>query len=194
VTDVELDELLAAACAGNRDAFGGLWQRLSPSVLAYFRAHGVRDAEDLTSEVFLAVFRTLGSFQGDVGGFRGLLFSVAHRRYVDWVRRQQVRRGSVPLEAVTDLPAERSAEDRALDLVGLGPVRQLLGLLTPDQAQVVTLRVLGDLSIAQTATVLGRDAATVKALQHRALARLRREFSHEPYPRAALARWNPRHA
>jgi RNA polymerase sigma-70 factor, ECF subfamily len=194
VTDVELDALVAAACAGDRDAFGGLWQRLSPSVLAYFRAHAVGEAEDLTSEVFLAVFRSLGSFEGDAGGFRGLLFSVAHRRYVDWVRRQRVRRGTVPLELATGLPAQRSAEDLALDRLGLGPVRQLLAVLTEDQAQVVTLRILGDLSIAQTAQVLGRDAGAVKALQHRALARLRKELSGDPYPRAALGRWNPRHA
>jgi RNA polymerase sigma-70 factor, ECF subfamily len=70
----------------------------------------------------------------------------------------------------------------------------LLTELTPDQRAVVALRVLGELSLEETARVLGRDVGSVKSLQHRGLARLRRRLSTDPYPRGVPARLNTRHA
>jgi RNA polymerase sigma-70 factor, ECF subfamily len=55
----------------------------------------------------------------------------------------------------------------------------MLASLTPDQAEVVALRVLGDLSLEQVAAITGRKVNAVKQLQHRALQALRRNFSDE---------------
>jgi RNA polymerase sigma-70 factor (ECF subfamily) len=57
-------------------------------------------------------------------------------------------------------------------IAGDGAVRQL-ATLTDDQRAVLLLRVVADLSLAETADVLGKPVGAVKALQHRALARLR---------------------
>jgi RNA polymerase sigma-70 factor, ECF subfamily len=206
-----LDSIVHAAARGDGEAFGKLWTALSPAVAAYFRAHAVPEADDLTSEVFLGAFRAMGTVTGGVDQFRGLVFRIAHRRYVDWVRRR-VRHGvhqpyEPVLDARTSASAEACAEERASSLRALA----LLALLTPDQRQVVSLRVLGDLSLQQTAEVLGRDVGTVKSLQHRGLARLRRgveldrtepEQQHlrpaedsagNPYPERVPIRWKPRH-
>lgn len=192
---VVLDEVVDAARRGDRAAFGALWQELSPRVDAYFRAQGVAEHEDLTSEVFLAAFRQVDRFIGGGAAFKGFLFSVAHRRHVDWVRRQ-VRRGpTVTLDEVVEDPRTRtSAEDDALSALGERRVVALLATLTPDQRAVVALRVLGELSLEETARVLGRDVGSVKSLQHRGLARLRRNLAPDPYPRPALARLDTRHA
>ncbi len=203
-----LDATVRAAAHGNGEAFGRLWTALSPAVAAYFRAHAVEEAEDLTSEVFLAAFRALRPETESAEQFRGLLFRIAHRRYVDWVR-SRVRRGNpVPYDASLDTRATESAEECVVELLGSQRALALLDLLTPDQRQVISLRVLGDLSLQQTAEVLGRDVGTVKSLQHRGLARLRRcieqqeqagaslpnELSPDkPYPVQALVRWNARH-
>lgn len=199
--EADLDLAVRAAAGGDGDAFARLWTALSPSVAAYFRAHAVDESEDLTSEVFLAAFRALKQADS-VEQFRGLLFRIAHRRYVDWVR-TRVRRGSpVAYEATRDLRSTASAEDCAVELLGDRRALELLGLLTPDQREVVALRVLGDLTLQQTAAALGRDVGTVKSLQHRGLARLRRSLEQEvqpeissgkPYPPAALQRWKARH-
>jgi RNA polymerase sigma-70 factor (ECF subfamily) len=194
-----MDATVAAARVGDRAAFGQLWVELSPRVCAYLRSHGVGDAEDVTSEVFLAVFRQVGRFSGGGAAFRALVFTVAHRRQVDW-HRQRVRRGpSVPWDEVGPdqaglEAAGPSAETAALAVLGEEWVVELLGTLTPDQRSVLALRVVADLSLEETAAVLGKDVGSVKSLQHRALARLRRKLSAKPYPRDALVRLNPRHA
>jgi len=192
-----LDGTVRAAVRGDRDAFGRLWTALSPSVVAYFRAHAVDEAEDLTSEVFLAAFRALPSGTESFSQFKGLVFRIAHRRYVDWVRRSVRRRGAVPYDPALDERCTASAEECAVELLGSQRALALLEQLTPDQRQVITLRVFGDLSLHQTAEVLGRDVGTVKSLQHRGLARLRRrvdeETSGKPYPERPLLRWKARH-
>jgi RNA polymerase sigma-70 factor (ECF subfamily) len=197
-----MDGVVTRARAGDRAAFGQLWLDLSPRVAAYLRSHGVAEAEDVTSEVFLAVFRQMDRFSGGGAAFRALVFTVAHRRQVDW-HRQRTRRGTwLTLEEGPE-PTTPSAESAALAAISDERVVEALGALTPDQRSVLALRVVGELSLEETAAVLGKDLGAVKSLQHRALARLRRnlsavagreDLSPDPYPRDALTRLNARHA
>jgi RNA polymerase sigma factor (sigma-70 family) len=184
----ELDLLVAAARSGGGRAFGRLWEQLAPSVAAYLRGRGVRDADDVTSEVFLAAFRGIGRFQGDGVAFRSWLFTIAHHKGVDAHRRPATR--EVLVDAVgagaghgLASPPARSAEEVAMEqIAGDGAVRQLANL-TDDQRAVLLLRVVADLSLAETADVLGKPVGAVKALQHRALARLSADLgavSQEP--------------
>jgi RNA polymerase sigma-70 factor (ECF subfamily) len=183
----ELDLLVAAARTGGGWAFGRLWEQLAPSVAAYLRGRGVRDADDVTSEVFLAAFRGIGGFHGDGVAFRSWLFTIAHHKGVDVHRRPATREVLVDAVGAAGLgfdPAPaRSAEDVAMEqIAGDGAVRQL-ATLTDDQRAVLLLRVVADLSLAETAEVLGKPVGAVKALQHRALARLRADLgavSREP--------------
>ena len=62
-------------------------------------------------------------------------------------------------------------------------VRELLAVLSPDQRDVVLLRIVADLSVEEVARLLGKREGAVKALQHRALAALRRHLD----ARAAFA-------
>jgi len=73
--------------------------------------------------------------------------------------------------------------------LGTEEARALLEELTPDQRDVVLLRVFADLDLEETARVLSKPVGAVKALQHRALAALRRRLaSARPYPPAATRR------
>jgi RNA polymerase sigma-70 factor (ECF subfamily) len=184
----ELDLLVAAACAGGSWAFGRLWQLLGPDVAAYLRSRGVRDADDVTSEVFLAAFTGIGRFSGDGAAFRGWLFTIAHHKGVDAYRRRRPQvdpfdpAGDVDGSAPWQRRARPSAEDEALDRVGSADVRRRLADLTDDQRAVILLRVVADLSLVETADVLGKPLGAVKALQHRALARLRTADAPRPGP------------
>jgi RNA polymerase sigma-70 factor (ECF subfamily) len=195
MTDENLDLLVGAAVAGGGWAFAQLWEQLSPSVLGYLRGRSVPDPEDVTSEVFLAAFQRVGGFRGDGAQFRAWLFTLAHHKGVDAVRRGPARR-ELLADEVPDGRRAASAEDDAMVGFGTQEVRRLLATLTVDQREVVLLRIVGELSLDETATVLGKPVGSVKQLQRRGLARLRREIEREPVTCAATtamtqARWAP---
>ena len=176
----ELDTLVDAARAGGSWAFGRLWEQLAPPVHAYLRGRGARDAEDATSEVFLAAFGGVTGFDGDGRAFRSWVFTIAHHKGVDAVRRSVAAR-EVPTDSLDDGRLHQSAEDDALARLGDETVHELLATLSVDQRSVLLLRIVADLSLEETAAVLAKPVGAVKSLQHRALAALRRTLD-QPAP------------
>ena len=172
-TGLPFDDVLAAAQAGAAWAFETLYRDLSPAVTGYLRLHGAAEPDDLASETFLGVFTGLVGFAGDEEALRSWVFTIAHRRLIDdWRRRS--RRPQVTDDAgdLTLLPGG-DAEDDALTRVGTEDVHRMCAGLPDDQRSVLLLRVLADLTVEQIATVMGRSAGSVKALQRRGLRTLR---------------------
>ena len=176
-TDSGFSGVLAAAREGAEWAWELLIRDLTAPLVGFFRARGSTDPENLAGEVYLDVAKGLRRFEGTESGFRSWVFVIAHRRLVDERRRNKRR----PEETTShgDLPATHrmsSAEDEALDRLGGDEVQALLGALTADQRDVLLLRIVADLSLEETATVVGKRVGAVKALQRRALEALRREI------------------
>ena len=167
------DDVVAAARAGDPDAVGAVYSALSPKVLGYLRARGAEDAEGLTNEVFLQVITRLPRLRGGCAELRTFVFSVAHARAVDDIRRRARRPVSSPYEPELDGRAVSSAEATALAAAGGRHVREVLDQLNEEQRAVITLRVLGDLTLEQTADVVGKSVGAVKQLQRRGLLELR---------------------
>lgn len=172
--------VLGAAQANEGWAFERLYYSLAPVVAGYLRLQGSPDPEDLTNEVFLSAFRSVGSFSGDEDGFRSWVFTIAHRRLTD-ERRRLGRRPPMSDQdiSVASQPSGGDVEEEALRRLGTERVRGLCERLAPDQRDVVLLRMVSGLSIEQTAEALGKSPTAVKALQRRALAALRRAFERE---------------
>ncbi len=177
----EFEGVLAAAQAGGEWAFAVLYRDLNPRLVRYLGAKAPGVAEDLAAETWLGAARGLGSFQGDEGAFRGWLFTIAGRRLVQhW--RDTARRPATPV-APGSLLERRAADDPEAE--GLAAVsaqeaaRTIAAALSPDQADVVLLRMLGGLDVDQVAAVLGKRPGTVRVLQHKALRRLADRFSPE---------------
>src|SRR5947209_2321600 len=167
-------DLVVAARDGQAWALTEIWQRHAPAVTGYLRGRGASEPDDMTSEVFLAVFERLARFHGDDEALRSFVFTIAHHKMVDDVRRRSRRGDTAAYDPQTDPRVEASAETEAMTSLGDQQVDALLSTLSPDQREVVLLRVVADLSLEQTAAVLGKRVGAVKALQHRALASLRR--------------------
>lgn len=178
----DFDAVLCRARAGEATSFQRLYDDLAPPVAAYLRGRGVRDVEDVTSEVFLAVFTGLGRFTGGQPEFRSWVFTIAHRRIVDQWRSNGRTPESVAWEDRKDPRSAASAEEDALVQLGEDRVRRLLDGLSEDQRDVLLLRILGDLTVDQVAEALGKRSGAVKALQRRALASLRRALESEGVP------------
>ncbi len=170
---VSRDECFLAAQAGHAWALRGLYDDLAPRIAAYLRARGAADPEDLTSEVFLGVLPRLATVNGGVAGLRSLLFSVAHARLVDSFRERARRPDPVPYDAATDPRTAPSAEDDAQHLLGTERAVAMLARLPAAQREVLSLRILGDLTVEQVATVLATTEGAVKQHQRRGLLALR---------------------
>lgn len=167
------EDVVAGAVAGDSDALAAVYAELAPKVQGYLRARGADDPEGLTNEVFVHVIRRLGGLVGGADGLRTFVFSVAHARFVDDVRRRARRPREAPYSPELDDRHEPSAEFAALTGEGLGHLGEALDQLNDDQRSVITLRVLGDLSLEQTAEVLEKSVGAVKQLQRRGLMTLR---------------------
>ena len=173
------DRVLEEAARGDQHALALVYRGLAPSVQAFLRARGAEDPEGLTNEVFLHVLPRLGSLRGGAAGLRAFVFSVAHARAVDDVRRRTRRPRQAPYDPETDGRTAGSAESRVVEDGG-AHLRQVLGALNEAQRAVITLRVLADLSVEETARVLGRSPGSVKQLQRRGLAVLRDILAGHP--------------
>jgi RNA polymerase sigma factor (sigma-70 family) len=178
----DFDETLAAAQDGAGWAIESIFTWLGAPVAAYLRARRAEDPDDLANEVFVRTFRNLGAFRGDVEQFRSWIFSIAHNAALDDQRRLRRRPRVVEGAAVCE-PMQRDAADDVIERLALERVQALIDELAPDQRDVFLLRVLGDLSVAQTAAVLGKTYEAVKALQRRGAAALKRQLIEEPVPK-----------
>lgn len=167
------DAVVAAAARGDVDAIEAVYRGLSPRVLGYLRTRGVEDPEGVTNDVFMAVIPRLPDVRGGAAGLQTLVFSVAHARAVDDHRRRTRRPLAASYEPDLDPRLVDSAENTAL-AVTTDVVGDLLYELSEEQRAVVMLRVVADLSLEQTADVLGRTVGSVKQLQRRGLLRMRK--------------------
>ena len=172
----ELD--VEAAKKGSVAAFERIYEALAPAVASYMRWHGVDDVDAMTNEVLAQVHRNLDRFTGDAAGFRSWVFTIAHHRMVD-DRRAWSRRPRVADSEVSEGARTGDVEVDAMGVLGDERLRALLDVLSPDQRDVLLLRIVGDLSLEDTAAALGKNRGAVKSLQHRALATLRRHLERE---------------
>lgn len=177
--------VLDAARVGAEWAFDRLYRELAPGVVGYLRLQGAEDPEDLSSEVFLGAFRGLERFVGDEEAFRSWIFSIAHARLIDDRRRSARRIRTATSEGMDWAhPGGTGVEDQAMGHLGEEEIRALCARLAPDQADVLLLRLVGDLSLEQVATALNKSTGAVKSLQRRGVDALRRELAKQNAPGA----------
>ena len=174
------DDVLEQAQAGSERAWEHLYAQFAPPVRAYVAMRGAADPDDLVGETFVQIARNLARFEGAEQEFRSWLFMIAHNRVID-ERRRAGRRPTFPVAEHDEaggglLMPSGDVEAEALDALGLERVRALLAILTADQAAVLLLRFVGDLTLEEIATVLGRPIGAVKQLQRRALRSLKRSL------------------
>jgi RNA polymerase sigma-70 factor (ECF subfamily) len=165
-------ELLTRARASEAGALAELYQRFAPAIYAYIyrRVGEVRLAEDLTGDVFVQALSTLRTERFARTSLAAWLYRIAHNRVIDHYRRE--RQALVPLEEW--MPASEDVPEAAARRSTQEWMRQALRHLSEDQQQVLVLRFGQAMSAAEAAQVLGKTEEAVRALQHRALAALRR--------------------
>jgi RNA polymerase sigma-70 factor (ECF subfamily) len=173
VTRLDFAATLAAAAAGDDTAFRTLWRGLQPPLHRYLAVLAPGWADDLSSETWLDVIRGLPRFRGQEPDFRAWVFTIARHRALDHFRREGRRPvNPVPVEYLADVPAADDTAAAALESISTAAALTMLSRLPPDQADVISLRVLAGLDVAQIAALTGRRPGAVRVLAHRGLRRL----------------------
>ena len=160
---------LEAAKSGREWAWADLYRDLAGPVTGYLASRGATEPEDLASETFLQVARNIQTFEGDESSFRSWVFVIAHRRLLDSRRALQRRPETTTLIESTTESTGGDVEDEALDLLVSDEMKKAFDHLTDIQGDVLALRILGRLTLEETAQTLGKRVGAVKAAQRRGL-------------------------
>lgn len=128
-------------------------------------------AEECVAETFVRLLEAFRRGRGPREYLRAYLYRIAHNWLTDQFR---ARRGDLSLEDVTPLPASDDPAAEAEMRIRQQAVRAALLHLTPDQRQVILLRYVEGWELEEIARALQKPVGAVKALQHRAIAHLRR--------------------
>ena len=166
------DQSLAVRARQDREAFIGLYRRYVKQVYSYHlvRTNNEQDAQDLTSETFLAALNSLANYRPSAS-FGAWLMGIAYHKLMDYYRN---RSEPLPLDGIPDPPAsEPSPEKQAASKSDLNSVHQALSHLTADRANAISLRYFGGLNVAETAQAMEKTPAAVKMLVMRGLQELR---------------------
>jgi RNA polymerase sigma-70 factor (ECF subfamily) len=177
--DAALERLVQEAKNGDAPAFGQLFDHYHEPIYRYVasRVHRPTDAEDLTQAVFVKALEALPRYEARGIPFGGWLFRLARNAVIDFVR---TRHDHAELDAVREqftdepLPDEILVTRYEIDAVGVA-----LAALTSEQRDAIALRFFAGLSAREAAEAMGKQEGTVRGLQFRAIAALRRELGIE---------------
>jgi len=172
-----VDLIKQAQSDSDPEAFERLYLLFGDRVFRYLLAQlgDAETAEDITAHVFLRLIEKIDTFRigpnNNVAIFSGWLYRIAHNKMVD-VLRAEKRYQYATLEYARQIAY--TVSPGVLERVDLEGILQKLRSLNDQQRDVIILRFIEGLSIAETARILQKSEAAVKALQQRALENLRR--------------------
>ena len=180
IDDAAIERLVTEAQRGDAWAFGMIFDHYHESIYRFIasRVHRPSDAEDLTQHVFVKALEALPRYESRGIPFGGWLFRLARNAVIDHVR---TRHDHAELDAIIGWahgdagPEEVAVVRQELDAVGVALAR-----LTDDQREAISLRFFAGLSAREAAEAMGKQEGTVRGLQFRAIAALRRQLGIEP--------------
>ncbi len=174
--DDALERLVDLARSGDLNAFGQIFDHFHEPVYRYIvsRVRRPSDAEDLTQTVFVRALEALPRYESRGVPFGGWLFRLARNSVIDHVR---TRREHADLDSIV----ERVGDERPPDAIAalhqdLDAVAVAMESLTTEQRDVIALRFFAGLSAREAAAAMGKQEGTIRGLQFRAIAALRRQL------------------
>ena len=172
-----LDDLqLAQQAHVDADAFAELYQRHLARVYRYHMAHvgNVKDAEDLTSQTFMAALEGIHSYRGS-GSFAAWIMGIAARKKAMFFRGI---RPEVSIESAGHIPSSNLGTDQlANQRLRLDSITHALKQISPERADAITLCFFSELTYAEAGGVLKKSEAATKMLVSRGLQDLRERTS-----------------
>jgi len=171
--DPDVIEQVRRAQEGSAHAFALLYDRYVDQIFGYVyhRVGHRQTAEDLVSDVFLRALRRISTFKWQGVDFGAWLMTIARNRVHDHFKSARFRLEAT-VEEVFDSPVQDSSDQPEQALLSsdlTAQVHDAIRQLKGEQAEVLYLRFIQHLNVAETAAVMGKTDGAIKALQYRAL-------------------------
>ena len=172
------ESALVRAARTDTEAFALLYDRYVQRLYhyCYHRTNNVHDAEDLTSQTFLAALEAFPRYRQD-GHFAAWLFTIAHNKAVDYYRRAP----HLPLDELIAPPFHSDLAGETEHLQQEGVLLRAIQALPDDEQELIRLRYVAELSFAEIARALHKSEGAAKKMLYRLLMRLKgqMEVEHE---------------
>ena len=173
-------EIIAAVLRGETQGFAQLVDRYQSYVftLAFRMTQSREDAEEIAQDTFVKAYRSLADFKGSAK-FSTWLYTIAHNTGITYLRKKKVQVQSIDEERgmhAADQQASDLRSDRVEEKSRQQMVRRAIAMLSPDDAQLITLFYQGDQTLQEIGQVMGLDPNTVKVRLFRARQRLKEKM------------------
>lgn len=174
-------ELIDAIRDGKTNAIDILIDKYYPEIYQFIfrKTFNIDDACDITQETFVKLVNTIHRFRN--GNFRGYLFTVANNACMDYFRkRKRTTERWNPLEDFHEIADPQSTPEEVIEKhQEIQEARRLLGKLSPEQRDVVVLRIYHALELKEIAKILGIPLSRVKNRLYAGFERLKKEAEHD---------------
>lgn len=180
--ETEAPDVVTRAQAGDSAAIAELWAEHRDVIFRfiYRRLGNPVHAEDLAADVFVRLIKRADTFEWRGTDIRAWLFVIARNLVADVFKsgrfRKEITAGASVDYAQSCLAGDPSPEDTATDRITYDLVLRMMDQLGDEQREVLRLRFLCDLTIAEVAVAMGKEEGAIKALQYRAVRSMRRLF------------------
>ena len=168
------DAILANRAVIDSSAFAELYRRHFDRVYRYHIAHtgSIVDAQDLTTQTFIAALEGIAGFRGE-GSFCAWLLGIARRKMALHYRS---RRPETPLEYAINLTDQSPLpEEKSHQNIQLSQISRAFRQIKSERAEALELCIFGDLTAAEAGQILGKSEAAIKMLVCRGLKDLRQK-------------------
>jgi RNA polymerase sigma-70 factor (ECF subfamily) len=162
----------------DQDALGGIFDEFAPALYKYLLRLGIgpQEADQTVGDVFVRLLEKLSEGKGPRTNMRAYLFQIAYHLVVDSSRDlQRIAPLDVADTAKQEMkPVQKQTEEKmSLEVLSTAMEREL----TEEQRNVLVLRYQEEFSLKETAGIIGKNVNAVKALQNRAIKKLRQAMS-----------------
>ena len=179
-TGLNDNELISGVLKGDQQAYAGLVSRYQNYVftLALRFTKNREDAEEVSQDIFIKAYRSLADFRG-ASKFSTWLYTIVNTTCITFLRKKRMEVRSLDNEKVFEVADSLDSGMRANQVEQksrVAMVNNAIGMLNPDDSEVLTLFYKGEQTLEEIAMILGIEANTAKVRLHRARTRLKEKM------------------
>jgi RNA polymerase sigma-70 factor (ECF subfamily) len=174
------NEILSSVLRGDQQAYAEIVKRYQNFVftIALRYTPNREDAEEIAQDCFIKAYRSLADFRGE-SKFTTWLYTIVTTTCLTFLRKKKLEVHSLDNEKVFEMAENQDSGMNANQVEQksrVSMVNRAIALLSPDDAQIITLFYKGEQSLEEIAQIMHMEANTVKVRLHRARQRLKEKM------------------